>query len=81
MSDEAFAALGDNVQAQMKESAAKMTGDDELEAEAKRQRAEADGLGQDETGESQETESLTTGIGATQSAGPLDDVDLEPPSS
>ena len=49
MSDEAFAALGDNLQGHMKEAAGKMTGDDELEADGRRQQAEADGVEPDET--------------------------------
>ena len=49
MSDEAFAALGDNVQGHMKEAAGKMTDDGELEAAGKRQQDEADRIEQDET--------------------------------
>ena len=73
MSDVAFAALGDNVQGHMKEAAGKMTGDDELQAEGRRQQAEADGVEQDET------ETDPSGQGDSGTA--LDDVDLEPPSS
>jgi uncharacterized protein YjbJ (UPF0337 family) len=49
MSERTFDSLGENVQGQIQEAAGKMTGDDELEAEGKRLRTEAEGGDQDET--------------------------------
>ena len=49
MSEGTFESAGENVQRSMEGAAAKMTGDDELEAEVKRLRAEADGADQEET--------------------------------
>jgi uncharacterized protein YjbJ (UPF0337 family) len=49
MSERTFDSLGENVHGHIKEAAAKMTGDDELEAEGKRLRTEAEGGDQDET--------------------------------
>jgi uncharacterized protein YjbJ (UPF0337 family) len=51
MSQGTFDSLGDNVQGHIQEAAGKMTGDDELEAEGKRLRNEAEGVEQDETEE------------------------------
>lgn len=49
MSEGRFESVGENVQGRTEGAAAKMTGDDELEAEGKRLRAEADGADQEET--------------------------------
>lgn len=49
MTEEAFESLGPNIQGHMKEAAGKMTGDEELQAEGRRQQAEADRVEQDET--------------------------------
>lgn len=47
MSEATFDSLGDNVQGHIQEAAGKMAGDEELEAEGKRRRTEAEGVEQD----------------------------------
>ena len=49
MSEPTFDSLGENIQGHIQEAAGKMTGDDELESEGKRLRAEAEGVEPDET--------------------------------
>jgi len=49
MSERTFDSLGENIQGHIQEAAGKMTGDDELEAEGKRLRTQAEGVEQDET--------------------------------
>ena len=44
MSEATFDSLGDNVQGHIQEAAGKMAGDEELEAEGKRRRTEAEGI-------------------------------------
>ena len=67
------------------EDAAKLTGDDRLEAEGKRLQADADGVEQDETERysfpPDEGQNQGDGTGQDGSGNALDDVDLEPPSS
>ena len=47
MSEATFDSLGDNVQGHIQEAAGKMAGDEELEAEGKSRRTEAEGVEQD----------------------------------
>jgi len=58
MSEGTFESVGENVQGRTEGAAAKMTGDDELEAEGKRLRAEAAGSDQEADQEEAETYSF-----------------------